>query len=269
MIGTLRRGWAFFQANLQTVATYRMNFLMMAAAGLIAIAIQVSLWRAVFAGSPSPVLAGFTLDEMTTYILTASLIALLLNHRVEHEVAADIMRGDIVTAMVRPIDYQVQKFFFGLPLVLANLAFVGVPIIALTVLPFDMPLPPARNVPLFLVSVSLSIGIAFAIDFMIGCAAFWTASIWGLQVCKSAIVFLFSGQAIPLSFFDGLLGALAQALPFRSLVYIPACILLGKYGGAADVTWLLAQQCAWLLVLLLLSRVLWRAAAMRLEVQGG
>lgn len=269
MITALRRCWPFFQANLQVVATYRANFLMMAAAGLIAIAIKTSLWHAVFAASLSPVLGGFTLDEITAYVVIASLIGLLLNHRVEHDVAADIMRGDIVAAMVRPVDYQAQKFFTCLPVIFANLIFVGGPIGAFMVLPFDLALPSANNVPPFLVSVVLSIGIAFAIDFIIGCVAFWTINIWGVQTCKAALAFLFSGQAIPLSFFDGLLAALAWVLPFRGLIHTPVCILLGKYDGAPELASLLAQQCGWLVCLLLLSRVVWRAASIRIEVQGG
>lgn len=269
MIASLRRCWSFSQANFQVIATYRVNFAMMTMAGLIAVVIQASLWQAVFVGSSSSTLAGFTLGEMIAYVLVARLISLLLNSRVEHEVAADIMRGDISAAIVRPVDYQAQKFFLGLPVMLSNVLFVGGPIVALSLLPLEMARPSAADFLPFLVSVCLSVGIAFAIDFMVGCAAFWTTNIWGLQMCRSAISGFFSGQVIPLSFFSGFLADLAYALPFRALVYTPLCILLGKYASGAELAWLLGQQLAWLLALLSLSRITWRAASARLEVLGG
>ncbi|MDQ3779531.1 MAG: ABC-2 family transporter protein, partial [Chloroflexota bacterium] len=74
-----------------------------------------------------------------------------------------------------------------------------------------------------------------------------------------------SGLLIPLTFFPPALQMLANLLPFRAFVMVPAEVLLGQRSIATA----LAIQLFWAVALLLLGQVLLAAAVRRVVVQGG
>jgi ABC-2 type transport system permease protein len=73
---------------------------------------------------------------------------------------------------------------------------------------------------------------------------------------------------VPLWLFPGLIGALAEALPFKSIFYIPMSIYIGRFAGAAVVT-AIGFQLLWLGLLILFSRWVWSRVHARLVIQGG
>ncbi|HJX88037.1 MAG TPA: hypothetical protein VJ277_10795, partial [Gemmatimonadales bacterium] len=78
----------------------------------------------------------------------------------------------------------------------------------------------------------------------------------------------FSGMLLPLNLFPGALGEVARALPWSSLLQVPADVFLGTYTG-----WGLARayafQGGWAVTLLLAGRLLQSVATRRVVVQGG
>ena len=78
----------------------------------------------------------------------------------------------------------------------------------------------------------------------------------------------FGGLLLPIAFFPDWLRAIAEALPFQSMMYVPTAIFLGKVTGGAILLGL-GQQLGWFLVIYLIGRALLRVATRRLVVQGG
>ena len=73
---------------------------------------------------------------------------------------------------------------------------------------------------------------------------------------------------LPISLFPGWLEAVARALPFASMIQLPAEIYLGL-GDPARIAYLLAQQLAWAVALFAVGRFVLAAATRRVVIQGG
>lgn len=267
MRALVRRYHLFSLHGLQALLVYRTGFALAIVTGAISLLAQLYLWRAIYAGNA--VLAGYTLAEMTTYVLLANLLYLTLDNRADHEIAGDIMRGDIAIHFVRPVNYPLLKFFTSLPVSLTNFALVGLPLCAAGALLFGLRAPSPVDGALFCVSAALSLLVSFLINALVGAVAFGTTNIWGVQMIKTALVGILSGYLIPLSFFGDTLQRIGALLPFRQMVAAPLALFLGKYEGAAGALSILVQQALWVALLSLLCALLWRHLARRLEVLGG
>ncbi|KUO05215.1 ABC transporter permease [Streptomyces caeruleatus] len=269
MITRLRRYLPFATSGLQSLLQYRSMFAMTAVTAAAGAAVTVFLWRAVYEGTPGRGPGGFTVQDITTYLLVAQILQVLHTNRVDDEVAAEVYRGDVAVMLVRPVSYPVMRFFACLPVVGANAVLVGLPVLGLfaAIVPLTAPRP--ADLLLFTVSTALSVLLAFCVNLLTGMTGFLTTNTWGVRMVKQSVVAFFAGQLVPLALMPDPLATLARALPFRGMVDGPLTLLLGRYDGWADAAWLLAQQVAWAAGLSLLCAALWRAALGRLEVLGG
>ncbi|MFE6891237.1 ABC transporter permease [Streptomyces sp. NPDC057694] len=261
---------SFATGGLQSLLQYRSMFVITGVTAAAGAAVTVFLWRAVYADAPSsggP--GGFTLTGITTYLLVAQVLQVLHTNRVDDEVSAEVYRGDVAVMLVRPVSYPLVRFFACLPVVAANAALVGVPVLALFAVLVPLTVPRPADLALFVASTGLSVLIAFCVNLLTGMTGFLTTNTWGVRMVKQSVVAFFAGQLVPIALMPGPLAALAYALPFRGMVDGPLTLLLGRYDGVAGACSVLAQQTGWVLGLGLLCAVLWRAALGRLEVLGG
>ena len=120
----------------------------------------------------------------------------------------------------------------------------------------------------FLLSLFLAMTISFFVEFWIGLLTFYTNYSWGLQTFQDALISLFSGALIPLSFFPGWLRLIADALPFKDMSYSPVAIYLGLVKGP-QVLETLGFQVIWIIALFFLSRTFYSFAIKKITVQGG
>ncbi len=79
---------------------------------------------------------------------------------------------------------------------------------------------------------------------------------------------IFSGSFLPLWFFPDSWAAVASALPFQFLGFIPAAIYMG-YIPASELVPTLLAGLAWIGGLIIVVQWLWWRAVRRLVVQGG
>lgn len=260
---------AFMSAKTHTFLQYRGALAMTATGGVISVAVQVFLWRAVAANAAGGRVGGFDGRQLTTYILVAQLLALVHANRVDEEIAEDIYTGSIVASVIRPVSYPLMRLAVAIPVVTLNAVFVAGPVLVpfLLLVPLSVPTP-ARAV-MFVASVLLSVVIAFLVNLLVGYAGLLTTNNWGLRNVKDGVVSFLAGRLMPISVMPGALATVCAALPFQGMVYAPTRLLLGGYHGTGEAVGILGQQAAWVLVLSLLSGLVWRRVRRRLEVFGG
>lgn len=134
---------------------------------------------------------------------------------------------------------------------------------------FDIRLPGTTAAAVgFLVSLVLAILTSFAIRFLVASTAFWLLDQSGVKLMSGAFAIFFSGMALPLVIFPEPWRSIALALPWASYLQTPADIWLGKREGL-DLLLGLAQQAAWIVVLLLACQGVLRLATRKVVVQGG
>jgi ABC-2 type transport system permease protein len=185
------------------------------------------------------------------------------------EIGERIRSGDIVTDFYRPVDFL--RYWLALDLGRATFQtiFRGLPPFLVGSFLFHLRLPEsAVEVGGFLVSLVLAVTASFAVRFMLGMTAFWLLDSRGPAQVVSVSWLFFAGFILPIDFFPAWLETVARALPFAAMLQVPIEVFLGKHVGV-DLLTTLAQQLAWVVVLLAAARLTLMAATRRVVVQGG
>ncbi|MFE2597899.1 ABC transporter permease [Streptomyces sp. NPDC057617] len=219
-----------------------------------------------------PQLGGYDLPEALTYVwLGQALLATcaMMGGGFESELIERIRTGDVAIDLYRPADLQLWWLAVDLGRAAFHLLGRGILPMVLGSLVFELALPADPLTWLaFLCAVTLGVVVSFAIRFLVALSAFWLMDGAGAAQMALLAGLFFSGMLLPLPVFPGALGEVAAALPWSSLLQIPADVLLGKHTGW-DLAGAYAFQAGWAVALLAAGRVLQSVATRRVVVQGG
>jgi ABC-2 type transport system permease protein len=219
-----------------------------------------------------PHLGGYDLPQVLTYVwVSQGLLAAtaVLGGGFENELTERIRTGDIAVDLYRPVDLQLWWLAQDLGRFCFQLLGRAVVPICVGALFFDLALPHDPLVwAAFLTAVLFAFLVGFAIRYIVALCAFWLLDGAGVAQVAGLASMFWSGMLLPLNVFPGLLGDLADALPWSSLIQLPADVLLGTYSGWGTLR-VYAFQAGWAVVLLAFGRLLQSAAARRVVVQGG
>ncbi len=91
---------------------------------------------------------------------------------------------------------------------------------------------------------------------------------FGILALVEVTSVVFGGMLLPLDLLPPSLRAVATALPFQYIYYVPLSAMLGRLEGA-DLLTALANQAAWAAALGLLAYAIWRRGLQRYEAFGG
>ncbi|MFB8402939.1 ABC transporter permease [Streptomyces sp. NPDC055912] len=234
--------------------------------GLVLSYTYIALW------DERPHLGGYSMDDALAYVwIGQALLTVcgLMGGGFEVELIERIRTGDIAVDLSRPADLQAWWFSADLGRSAYQLLGRGVAPMAVGWLAFRFTLPAGPGSWLaFLLAVALGSTVGFALWYLVAMSAFWLLDGQGVvQVAWLGGLF-FSGMLLPLNVFPGALGEVARALPWASLLQVPADVYLGKYEcwGLAGAY---AFQGGWALALLGAGRAAQAAATRKVVVQGG
>ncbi|MFJ8692926.1 ABC transporter permease [Streptomyces roseolilacinus] len=266
----MRLYWTVLTSGFRRHATYRVataaGVFTNTVFGFVLTFTYVALW------DERPRLGGYDMAEALAYVwIGQSLLAAcsLMGGGFEDELIQRIKTGDIAVDLYRPADLQLWWFSANLGRAAFQLLGRGVVPMAVGALAFDLALPEHPLTWLaFLVSVLLGVTVSFAVWYLVALSVFWLLDGAGVvQVAWLSGVF-FSGMLLPLTVFPGALGEVARALPWASVLQVPADVFLEKRTG-----WELSEaygfQAGWALVLLAAGRAVQAVATRRVVVQGG
>ncbi|WP_434590110.1 ABC transporter permease [Streptomyces sp. A5-4] len=219
-----------------------------------------------------PQLGGYDLSQAVTYVWLGQALlmtAAMMGGGFEDELIERIRTGDIAIDLYRPVDLQLFWLAGDLGRAAFHLAGRGIVPMALGALAFDLSLPANPLVWVaFLFAVLFGVVVSFAIRFLVALSAFWLLDGAGVAQMTFIAGLFFSGMVLPLNVFPGALGEVARALPWSSLLQVPADVFLGKYSGWGLVG-AYAFQIGWAAALLTAGRLLQTVATRRVVVQGG
>ena len=175
---------------------------------------------------------------------------------------------NIVTELIRPIDFRKMVFSRHLGDTLVKIAFCCIPvsIIAMVIMPTHI----LYHTQFFLgvLSIILAYCIQFLYSLIIGLLSFWLIVTWPLNMFLGAVYKLLSGVWIPVTMFPDLLFKINQFLPFRAIYAIPVTILTQRM-ESQTITAALTTQVIWILLLYFITDFIWIIGKRKLIVQGG
>lgn len=259
-----------FELGFETALEYRLNFLLSLVSAVYPILIQTFLWTAIFQGSASGEVYGYTYRQMIVYTFLAGLVARIVRTGFEHEIMDDVKSGKYSQFLVQPLGYfpyRIASFYgqklphFGMILGIMTVVLAGLSLF------FGFTLEPGR-VLLFLVSLVLAVTLNFLIFYSFSAMSFWIVEVGFLFSGIRIVTILLSGGIFPLEVFGERFVQLNNLLPFKYTVSYPINVLNGRL-GAAEIGWGLLIQCLWIAVVLVIANGLWRVGGRRYVAVGG
>ncbi|MFC8826112.1 ABC transporter permease [Streptomyces sp. NPDC057137] len=234
--------------------------------GFIGAYTYIALWE------QRPQLGGYDLSQAVTYVWLGQALLMacaMMGGGFEDELMERIRTGDIAIDLYRPADLQLWWLASDLGRAAFHLLGRGIVPMALGALAFDLAMPTDPLVWLaFLFSVFLGIVVSFAVRYLVALSAFWLLDGAGVGQIAFLAGLFFSGMLLPLTLFPGVLGEVARALPWSSLLQVPADVFLGRHTGWG-LLGAFAFQAGWAVALLALGRLVQSVATRRVVVQGG
>lgn len=212
---------------------------------------------------------GLSASELTTFAFITQGFIMVSGVFGESELADRVRNGDVVIDMYRPVDLQLWWLAIWMGRAGFQAVVRGIPPVLLGALAFDIVWPASwwHWLP-FLFSMVLASTVGFAVRFLSNLSTFWLLDNRGTDQMVTFVIMFFGGMYLPVTLFPEPVAAIALALPFASMVQLPAEVFLGRHQGA-DLVWVLAQQALWAVGLLALGRVVLSAASRRVVIQGG
>ncbi|MCE5170917.1 ABC-2 family transporter protein [Paenibacillus profundus] len=246
---------------------YRVNYYSGILIYTLSIGVYYFTWQAIYGGQGT--IAGFTADQMTTYIAVSWMARAFYFNNLDREIANEIRDGSVAIQFIRPYNYIVVKMMQGFGEGLFRLLLFMAPGMVIACLLFPVQLP--REPKLWLVfafMLFMSFLINSQLNIITGLTAFFVENNEGMIRMKRVVVDLFSGVIVPISFFPGWLMLLNQWLPFQAITYLPSSVFTGRIEDSQILT-VVGIQLLWFVILIIPIVIMWRAARQRLFVQGG
>lgn len=262
----------FTRAGFQELIAYRVNFFCFFIGEIMSSFIMFFVWRAVFDSSGETTFRGFTMEDMVVFLFISFLTGYLTYSDGAFAVGEEIRDGSIAMRMIRPCSFEMSFLFQELGNRIFSFAALFAPfVLGVEIYRFAVSGEVRFNAgyfALYLLSVMIAYMISFYFNVCYGFMAFFFKNLWGTTLIKETLVNFLSGAMIPLAFLPAGLATVLNILPFASLSYTPVMIYMGMY-SAGEILWHMGLQLFWLLVMIVLSRLIWRSAVRRLSVQGG
>lgn len=254
--------WAFFSSALQAHLAYSGSLLMSLGASAISYLITIMIWNYAMKDRAMA-------HELFVYLTVVFILGYVTNLFLERTIGERIREGLVATDLLKPVDFQL----FYMVQSLSDLMYQG--ILALLVLGLGLIflgqdlLPPTPQAAFWgVLSIGLAFFVQFGICFIFVQGIFLTNSNYGIMASRQALTQAFSGVFAPLTLYPSGFRMLAEALPFRHVIYTPAAVYLGRVQGA-ELKDLLLQQALWACCLLLAGRMIFNRVLAKLAIQGG
>ena len=268
-----RRRWlgldkyiAVLQVSIANNLAYIMEVFFRALMLIAIVFILSQLWKTTYALHGSKILSGFSISDMIWYLCAAEAIAMSLpplTRRIDEEVRS----GQLAYLIGRPCSYVLYNFahYLGERIVRFSInCVVGAGLALLVVGP---PHFTWIGIIAWPFTVFFAFSIEFACYFAIGLLAFWTEETQSFAFLYSRVTLVLGGVLAPLEIFPQPLRSIAQALPFSTILYVPARTLVhfewDRFG------WALLQQSVTLVIMSMLVLGLYRIAMRRVSINGG
>lgn len=242
----------------QRQLTYRLNFIGFRVGNLFEILSQLVIWFALFRSFP--VIQGYTLDQMITYVIIGWLFSFFAtNFGFEMIISKQIVTGEISNFLLKPISYI--RYIIVLSIGRISIALLSSVLLQLgfIVLFWKYLLAPVSLsvfvliVPMIVLSYFINLFCAI----LMGLCSFWTTESDGIHYAFRFAMRFFTGAFFPISLFPVSLLHIFLVFPFVYSFYVPMQLYLGKMTLHQGLVGLLIQ-CLWMIILYICVKMMWK-----------
>ena len=112
MVKLWRRYKPFINAGVQELITYRVNFLLYRIGDVMGAFVEFYLWKAVFDSSQEPLIQGFSMADITLYIIMSFVTNLLTKSDSSFMIGEEVKDGSIIMRLLRPVHFAASYLFY-------------------------------------------------------------------------------------------------------------------------------------------------------------
>lgn len=214
-----------------------------------------------------------TLQATATYIwLQQAFLALFQPWGFEGDIFESVRTGSVAYELCRPVSVYNMWFARTVARRVSQASLRCIPVLLVAALlpaPYGIAPPPDLVQLLWaLLSTVLGTLVAAALCQLIYFTAFFTVAIEGVRAIAATLTEFLCGQVIPLPFLPDGVRQAVELLPFASTMNAPLRIYAGDIAGAY-LYQTVALQVFWLFALVLIGKLMERAAIKRTVLLGG
>jgi len=229
--------------------------------------IYLVVWTTIARASGGEV-GGFTVGEFASYFIAWTFVRNATTGWSPWGMEWRIRRGEFNALLLRPV----HPYWTDMGDMLGGKAIQTitlVPTMALLVWAFRPEFTPVLWSLLALVpALLLAFLLRYTLMYALAVTAFWTTRVTALFEVWYAVEFFTSGRVAPLSVLPAWAQSIAGVLPFQWMFYFPLELLLGRLTQQQALQGFLMQG-LWLVGVIVLMRVVWRAAIRQYGAVGG
>lgn len=268
---SLRKYWKILRISLIERLVYRADFFVSTVFRFLPLVTSFLLWEAVFEGSKSEELDGFTRDNMIAYLLLVQISRMFSSMPgLAGGIARDIRDGNLKKYLLQPIDMIAYLLSYRGAHKIAYIATSALPYGILFYLCRDVFVgwPDPLTMAAYVASLLLSFVIGFFFEATIGMIGFWFLEVTSFLYIINTVNFFVSGHMFPLDLLPPFWVQFLQLLPFQNLAYFPAMIFLGMKTG--QELWLgLLLELFWAVLFVVLARWFFKVGLKQYSAYGG
>ncbi|MBA3958237.1 MAG: ABC-2 family transporter protein [Parachlamydiaceae bacterium] len=227
--------------------------------------VEVAFWTGLIAASGNELLAGFPLRYYIGYFLYIILQLGSLNWRFERIMIAEINSGAVNALLLRPSSFYEYHLGQLLGQKLTT-AFAMIPVILFIAWYWDLPFHVERLPAVLLMGICYLM-VLFSLNFAIASMAFFFDHVYSLNTSKNMLIWILSGELMPLDLLPSPLREWVIALPFSCGIYIPAAYLSGRIDTPAFMNGFISLAVGGI-VFGLLAQFVWRRGLRRYSGTG-
>jgi len=245
-----------FRITLGQYFAYRLNFVLWRFRMVLNLFIIYFLWHSVFEGKAN--LFGYSQTQMLTYVLLSSLIANFVLGTRTGDIAAEILSGDIINYLLKPISFF--KYHLARDLIdkILNVA-LAVGEIVLILIFFNPAVYFQNNFLIylpFIIFIFLGTLISFFINLSLSFIGFWSNEVWAPRFIYSILIFFLCGTYFPLDILPKPIYYFLLLTPFPYFYYLPTKIYLSGINSFLFIEIIICL--VWVYLSYIFARFLWQ-----------
>jgi len=232
--------------------------------------ITIIFWIFIYRSNGTGVINGYKIADMITFFVVSSLFRTFILSGGGFEISSMIKKGDLSKVIIKP--YSINMFLYWKYLSNAFFDFFKQFSFLLLIAPFfaryltwDLSVHSAILLIIYLVMATI---ISHLIWFLLGITAFWLEQAQAVMWSFAVILNFLSGMFMPLDFFPHWSVKILELMPFAAFSYIPAKLYMNQI-SVAEGYLLLIVYILWLVALITLNLIVWRAGMIKYSAIGG
>lgn len=228
------------------------------------------LWSAILKDQSGAVYGFQSKEVLIGYMCMITLISYSMNSNLMGNIANKIRQGTLATDLIRPVSFLKMQLAteIGQEIMIIGTQFIPVALVFIAL--FKLPTPiNAEQWLVFVIALVLGYFVLLAYSLLFSMLVFVTQNWWGLSQFSQFVVAFFSGSVIPLAMMPGGLQTVAYAMPFQSILAVPAKMFV-QPEHLMNAAPLFGVQLLWIVGMFSVTAMIWKKWIMHnMIVNGG